>query len=42
MKTIESIENLIGTDQDFFEAYEKAHQEKFGEVWELSKANPVY
>lgn len=30
------------TDQEFFEAYAKAHQEKFGEVWELSKANPVY
>lgn len=30
------------TVQDFFEAYEKAHQEKFDEVWELSKANPVY
>lgn len=30
------------TDQEFFEAYEKAHQEKFDEVWELSKANPVY
>lgn len=30
------------TDQEFFEAYAKAHQEKFDEVWELSKANPVY
>lgn len=30
------------TDQKFFEAYEKAHQEKFDEVWELSKNNPVY
>lgn len=30
------------TEQEFFEAYAKAHQEKFGEVWELSKANPVY
>lgn len=30
------------TEQEFFEAYAKAHQEKFDEVWELSKANPVY
>ena len=30
------------TDQEFFTAYEKAHEEKFGEEWELSKANPVY
>lgn len=30
------------TDQEFFEAYAKAHQEKFDEVWELSKNNPVY
>lgn len=30
------------TDQDFFEAYAKAHQEKFDEVWELNEANPVY
>jgi len=32
------------TDQEFFTAYEKAHEEKFGEewVWELSKANPTY
>lgn len=30
------------TDQEFFDAYAKAHAEKFGEEWELSKANPVY
>lgn len=30
------------TEQEFFTAYEKAHEEKFGEVWELSKGNPVY
>lgn len=30
------------TDQEFFDAYEKAHQEKFGEVWVLGEANPVY
>ena len=28
------------TDQEFFTAYEKAHAEKFGEEWELSKRNP--
>ena len=30
------------TDQEFFTAYEKAHAEKFGEEWELSKKNPVW
>ena len=29
------------TEQVFFSAYEKAHEEKFGEAWELSKPNPV-
>lgn len=26
--------------QEFFSAYETAHMEKYGEEWELSKANP--
>lgn len=30
------------TEQEFFSAYEKAHTEKFGEEWELSKENPCY
>ena len=30
------------TDQEFFTAYEKAHAEKFGEEWELSKKNPCW
>lgn len=30
------------TEQDFFTAYEKAHAEKYGEEWELSKENPVW
>ena len=30
------------TEQEFFTAYEKAHAEKYGEEWELSKANPCY
>lgn len=30
------------TEQEFFSAYEKAHAEKFGEEWELSKANPCW
>ena len=30
------------TEQEFFTAYEKAHMEKFGEEWELSKQNPCY
>lgn len=27
-------------DQEFFDAYAKAHAEKFGEEWELSRSNP--
>lgn len=30
------------TEQEFFTAYETAHEEKFGEEWELSKANPCW
>jgi hypothetical protein len=30
------------TNQEFFSAYESAHEERFGEEWELSKANPVW
>ena len=30
------------TEQEFFTAYEKAHFIKFGELFELSKENPVY
>lgn len=30
------------TEQEFFTAYEKAHEAKFGESWELSKPNPCY
>lgn len=30
------------SQQQFFTAYEKAHEEKYGEAWELSKSNPVY
>ena len=30
------------TEQEFFTAYEKAHIEKYGEGWELSKENPCY
>ena len=30
------------TEQEFFLAYEKAHEAKYGEEWELSKANPVW
>ena len=31
-----------GSEQDFFTAYEQAHEKKFGSEWELSKANPVW
>ena len=30
------------TEQEFFAAYEKAHAEKYGEDWELSKENPCW
>ena len=30
------------TEQEFFDAYCKAHEEKFGEPWELAKSNPVW
>lgn len=30
------------TEQDFFNAYCEAHQEKFGEEFELAKECPVY
>lgn len=30
------------SEQEFFSAYEKAHIEKYGEEWELSKENPCY
>ena len=30
------------TEQEFFTAYAKAHAEKYGEEWELSKENPCY
>lgn len=29
------------TDQEFFEEYAKRHEAKFGETWELDKANPT-
>lgn len=30
------------TEQEFFAAYETAHEEQYGEEWELSKANPCW
>ena len=30
------------TEQEFFTAYELAHSRRFGEEWELSKANPTW
>ena len=34
--------NGIEDEQGFFAAYEKAHAEKYGGDWELSKANPTW
>lgn len=33
---------IAETEQEFFDAYCAAHFEKFGEEWELAKANPVW
>lgn len=30
------------SEQQFFDAYCKAHEVKYGEVFELAKQNPVY
>lgn len=30
------------SEQEFFSAYEKEHEENFAESWELSKENPVW
>lgn len=30
------------TEQEFFDAYCKAHEDKYGEEWELAKRNPCY
>jgi len=30
------------SNQEFFDAYCEAHEEKYGEPWELAKPNPVY
>ena len=32
----------LESDQDYFTAYEAEHLKKYGEEWELSKANPTY
>ena len=38
----ESICGTVDSEQEFLTAYEKAHAEKYGEEWELSKENPCY
>ena len=38
----DSICSTVDSEQEFFTAYEKAHDEKYGEEWELSKENPCY
>ena len=30
------------TDQEFFDAYCKAHEKAFGEAWALDEENPIY
>lgn len=29
-------------EQEFFSAYERAHESKYGDIWELSKSNPTW
>lgn len=29
-------------EQEYLTAYEMAHEEKYGEEWEISKENPVW
>lgn len=43
-KIIEELHNHQDwrTEQQFFTAYERAHKDKYGEEWELSKATPVW
>ena len=38
----DSICGTVDSEQEFFTAYEKAHAEKYGEEWELSKENPCF
>ena len=40
----EQLHNTLApcSEQEFFSAYEKLHEETFGEEWELSKENPVW
>lgn len=37
-----SICGTVETEQDFFDAYCKAHAEQYGEEFELAKRNPQY
>ena len=44
---VAEIDYMINSDkcsgeQWFFDAYCRLHAEKFGETWELAKANPVW
>lgn len=38
----EQISGTVDTDQEFFDAYCKAHYESFGEEFECAKRNPCY
>lgn len=40
----EEIHNEIApcTEQSFFNEYERRHEKKYGEEWELAKENPCY
>lgn len=38
----EAICGTVDTDQEFFDAYCKAHEEKFGEEFECDKRKPCY
>lgn len=38
----EQIHGTVDTDQEFFDAYCKLHEQKYGEPFELAKENPVW
>ena len=39
---VESLDGTTESDQEYFDAYCKAHEEKYGEEFECAKENPCY
>lgn len=38
----EEIHGTVDTEQEFFDAYCKAHEDKYGEEFELAKKDPIW